>query len=91
MPVWGWVLLIACLGALAVASVFLIVRATHRMRSEEPLHGDPTDIAASVPMHVAEAESMTSRELESERGPVDEADRLAGTPTPSQPETRRSP
>jgi hypothetical protein len=91
MPIWGWVLLIACLSGLAVASVFMIVRATHRMRAEEPLHGNPTDIAATVPIHVAEADSMTSRELESERGHVEEADRVGGTPTPAQPEGRRSP
>jgi hypothetical protein len=91
MPIWGWVLLIASLSALAVASVFVIVRATHRMRSEEPLQGDPTNIAASVPIHVAEADSMTSRELEAERGGFEEADRIGGTPTPGRPATRRSP
>ena len=83
MPVWGWVLLIAVLGALLLGAVLMIVRATNRMRSREPLHGDPTNIAATVPMHVSEADSMTSRELEAERGRTDEAGRLGGTPTPS--------
>jgi hypothetical protein len=87
MPVWGWVLLIACLCALLVAAVLVIVRSTHRMRSREPLHGDPTNIAATVPVHVSEAESMTPRELEDERGRAGEAEQLGGTPTPS----RRSP
>jgi hypothetical protein len=82
MPVWGWVLLIAGLSALAVAAVLVIVRATHRMRSHEPLHGDPTDVAATVPMHVHEADYMTSRELEAEHGRAEEADRMHGTPTP---------
>jgi len=82
MPVWGWVLLIACLGALVVAAILTIVRATHRMRSQEPLHGDPTNVAATVPMHVHEADYMTSRELEAERGRADENDRMHGTPTP---------
>ena len=85
MPIWGWVVLIACLSALLVAAVFTIVRATHRMRSHEPLHGDPTNIAAPVPMHVAEADSMTARELEAERGRVEEPERLGGTPTPRRP------
>jgi hypothetical protein len=85
MPVWAWVLLIAFLGALVVAAILLIVRATHRMRSQEPLHGDPTKVAATVPMHVHEADYMTSRELEAERGPADEDDRMHGTPTPGRP------
>ncbi len=85
MPLWGWVLLIACLSVLAFAAVLLIIRATHRMRSDQPLHGDPTDIAAAVPMHVAEADYMTSRELEAERGHAEEAERLGGTPTPQRP------
>lgn len=83
MPVWGWVLLIAVLSALAVTAVLMIVRATHRMRSQEPLHGDPTNVAATVPMHVHEADYMTSRELEAERGRPEDADRAGGTPTPS--------
>jgi hypothetical protein len=91
MPVWGWVLLIACLSGLLVAAVFMIIRATHRMRSDEPLHGDPTNIAASVPMHIAEADYMTSSELEAERGEVEDADRLGGTPTPSRAAPPRSP
>jgi hypothetical protein len=82
MPVWGWVLLIACLSALLVAAVLTIARATHRMRSDEPLQGDPTNIAATVPVHVSEAESMSARELEAERGGVEEAERLGGTSTP---------
>jgi hypothetical protein len=91
MPVWGWVLLIAGLSVLLVAAVLGIVRATHRMRSHEPLHGDPTNVAAPVPVHVAEADSMTARELEAERGRVGEAERVGGTPTPRRPAHRRSP
>ncbi len=68
MPFWGWVLLVAGLSALAVAAVLVIVRATHRMRSHAPLHGDPSDFGAPVPLHVAEEDSMTERELEAERG-----------------------
>jgi hypothetical protein len=68
MPIWGWVLLIACLSALAIASVYAIVHTTHRRLPEsEPLHGDHRDIAAPVPLHVAEADGMTERELEEER------------------------
>ncbi len=67
MPFWGWVLLIAGLSALAVGSILAIVRTTHRLPAREPLHGDPQDLAAPVPLDVAEADSMTSRELEEER------------------------
>jgi hypothetical protein len=66
MPVWGWILLIAFLSALAVGAVMTIVRATHRLPAEEPLHGDPADIAAPLPLHTAEADSMTKRELDAE-------------------------
>lgn len=65
MPVWGWILLIACLSALAVGAVMAIVRGTHRLRAEEPLHGDPADMAAPLPLHIAD--SMTERELDAER------------------------
>jgi hypothetical protein len=61
MPVWGWVLLIAVLGALAVGAVMAIVRATHRLPSEEPLHGDHTNFASPLPL-----DSLTERELEAE-------------------------
>jgi len=65
MPFWGWVLLIAGLSALAVAAIFAIVHTTHRRLPEsESLHGDPHDIASPLPLHVAEAASMTARELE---------------------------
>ena len=67
MPVWGWILLIAFLSALAVGAVMAVVRATHRLPAEEPLHGDPTNFAAPVPLDVAAADSMTDRELEAER------------------------
>jgi hypothetical protein len=67
MPVWGWVLLIACLSALAVAAVMAIVRATHRLPAEEPLHGDPANFAAPVPHHVATADELTARELDAEQ------------------------
>lgn len=90
MPVWGWVVLIACLGVLLFAAVGAIIRGTHRLPENEPLHGDPTNFSAPVPMHVAEADSMTARELETERGDVDEAERLSGTPTPRRPESRQA-
>jgi hypothetical protein len=66
MPVWGWILLIAFLSALAVAAVMAIVRATHRLPAEEPLHGDPANLAAPLPLDVAAADSMTERELEAQ-------------------------
>lgn len=90
MPLWGWVLLIACLCVFLFVAVGVIVRGTHRLPEAEPLHGDPTNLAAPVPMHVAEADSMTTRELEAERGRAEEADRLGGTPTPRRPEPRRT-
>ena len=67
MPLWGWVLLIAGLSALAVAAIFAIVRTTHRLPKQEPLHGDHRDLAAPVPLDIADAHSMTARELEEER------------------------
>lgn len=67
MPVWGWVLLIACLSALAVAAVGLIARATHRLPAHEPLHGDAESFAAPLPHDVATREELTERELEAER------------------------
>jgi hypothetical protein len=67
MPVWGWVLLIACLGALAVGAVMAIVRATHRLPAEEPLHGDPANFAAPVPHHVTAADELTAREVGDEQ------------------------
>ena len=65
MPFWGWILLIAFLGALALGAVMAIVRATHRLPAEEPLHGDPSNIADPLPLDVAD--SMTERELSDER------------------------
>lgn len=67
MPLWGWILLIGCLSALVVAAVLAIVRATHRLPAAEPLHGDPDELAAPVPLDVAEVQGMTERELEAER------------------------
>jgi hypothetical protein len=64
MPVWGWVLLIAVLSALAVGAVLVIVRATHRLPHEEPLHGDAENFAAPLPLDTAD--SMTLRELDAE-------------------------
>jgi len=66
MPVWAWILLIASLSVLAVAAVMAIVRATHRMRADEPLHGDHTNFAAPVPLDVAAADELTARELDAE-------------------------
>jgi hypothetical protein len=64
MPVWGWILVIAFLSALAVGSLFAIVRSAHRLPGEEPLHGHPTNLVAPLPLDVADA--MTQRELEAE-------------------------
>jgi hypothetical protein len=88
MPLWGWILLIACLGAFLLIAVAAITRGTHRLPEDEPLHGDPTNIAAPLPMHVAEADSMSARELEAERGRVDDGERISGTPTPRTSEAR---
>lgn len=67
MPLWGWVLLIGCLSALLVIAVLAIVRSTHRLPASEPLHGDADELSSPMPLHVAEADSMTERELEAER------------------------
>jgi hypothetical protein len=86
MPFWGWVLLIACLSLLLFAAVGVIIHGTHRrLPDDEPLQGDPTNFAAPVPLHVAEADSMTARELEAERGRAEAAGQLGGTPTPRKP------
>jgi hypothetical protein len=69
MPFWGWVLLIAGLSALAVASIFVIVHHTHRrMPARQTADGDATDLSAPLPRHVhAEQNLMTERELQTER------------------------
>jgi hypothetical protein len=68
MPFWGWILLIAGLSGLAVASVFVIVHHTHRrMPAREVAQGGPMDISAPLPMHVHEEQNMTERELQAER------------------------
>ena len=67
MPFWGWILLIAGGGLLALTALSVIVFGTHRLREDEPLHGEPDDFAAPLPPHVAAADSMTERELEAER------------------------
>ena len=91
MPFWGWILLIACLCVGLYAAFLFVVHTAHRRLPEnEPLDGDPTNITAPVPGHIAEADSMTARELEAERGRVEEAELLGGTPTPRGPESRRT-
>ena len=83
MPVWGWILLIACLSALTVAAVMAIVFGTHRLRSHAPLDGDPHDLAEPVPLDLVDADAPTNRERASrpsrrpERGPFSQ-DRIAG-------------
>jgi hypothetical protein len=69
MPFWGWILLIAGLSGLAVASIFVIVHHTHRrMPARQVAEGGSTDISAPLPMHVhREQDTMTARELEAER------------------------
>lgn len=69
MPFWGWVLLMAGLGALAVASIFVIVHHTHRRMPERQVaEGEPTDLSAPLPRSVSkEQDAMTERELQAER------------------------
>ena len=78
MPVWGWVLLVVGLGVALITAVGAIIRGTHHLPEHEPLHGDPTNIAAPVPMHIAEADAATSRELQAEGGRAKEDARLRG-------------
>lgn len=76
MPFWASMLLIAVLGTLAIVAIGLIVLGTHRrLPNEEPLHGDPTNFAAPLPLHIAEADSMTERELVAEHNSADAATR----------------
>lgn len=76
MPFWAWVLLIAGLSGLAVASIYLIAHHTHRrLPSRQVPQGDPeTAISAPIPMDVAHAddrlhssEAMSARDRELER------------------------
>jgi hypothetical protein len=67
MPVWGWILLIAGLSVLAVGAVAAIVHSTHRLRSDEPLHGDVENIAAPLPLEAVGHDELTERELDAER------------------------
>jgi hypothetical protein len=67
MPVWGWVLLIAVLSALIVGAVAAIVHWTHRLRHDEPLHGDVENIAAPLPLEAFGRDELTERELDAER------------------------
>jgi hypothetical protein len=68
VPLWGWILLIAGLSGLAVASIFVIVHHTHRrMPAREVAQGKPMDISAPLPMQVREEQTMTERELQAER------------------------
>ncbi len=73
MPVWGWVLLIAVLGGLLLAAVLAIVYRTRRARSREPLHGDPKNIAAPVPLDVARPDAA-----EREQAPRDDLGAVGG-------------
>jgi hypothetical protein len=69
MPFWGWMLLIAGLSGLAVASIFVIVHHTHRrMPARQVAEGEPMDISAPLPMQAhRDQELMTERELQAER------------------------
>ncbi len=70
MPVWGWVLLIACLSVLLLAALFAIVHHTHRrMPARQVAEADhPADLSAPLPMRVKEEQDlMTERELEAEQ------------------------
>lgn len=68
MPFWGWVLVIAGLSGLAVASIFVIVHHTHRrMPARQAAEGGPRDLSAPLPRHIGtEQEPMTERELQAE-------------------------
>lgn len=69
MPFWGWVLLIAGLSGLVVASVFVIVHHTHRRMPERQVaEGGAQDLSAPLPMYVREEQDLlTEREQEAER------------------------
>lgn len=69
MPFWGWILLIAGLSGLAVASIFVIVHHTHRrMPARQAAEGGPTDLSAPLPKDVhREQDVMTEREVQAER------------------------
>jgi hypothetical protein len=68
MPLWAWVLLIACLSVLLFAAVYAIVHHTHRrMPARQATEGSPGDLSAPLPSDVAEA--MTAQELEAEEEP----------------------
>jgi hypothetical protein len=65
MPLWGWVLFIACLSVLLFAAVYAIVHHTHRrMPARQVAEGGAMDLSAPLPGYVAE--EMTARELEAE-------------------------
>lgn len=65
MPLWGWVLLIACLSVALFAAVYAIVHHTHRrMPARQAGEGSHGDISAPLPADTADA--MTARELEQE-------------------------
>jgi hypothetical protein len=69
MSVWGSVLLIACLSVFLFAALFAVTQRAHKLPEREPLHGDPENIAAPLPLDVADA--MTEREFEAEREAAD--------------------
>jgi hypothetical protein len=52
------------LSVLLIAAAIMIRHRTHRLPAAEPLHGDPENIAAPLPLDVADA--MTARELAAE-------------------------
>ncbi len=64
MPVWGWILLIAVLSALAVVAVGAIVRATHPLPADEPLPGNAENFAAPLPVDVAAEDEPATRDLD---------------------------
>lgn len=69
MPIWGWILLIAGLSGLVVASVFVIVDHTQRrMPRRQVAEGGATDLSAPLPTYVRrEQDSMSERERRAER------------------------
>jgi hypothetical protein len=78
MPLWGWVLLIACLSVLLFAAVYGIVHHTHRrMPARQATEGGPTDLSAPLPRYVAE--EMTARELEEAEAGAEASPQASGS------------
>jgi hypothetical protein len=89
MPVWGWIVLIAGLSGLLVAALAAVVRGAHKLPSHAPLRGDPEDIAAPLPIEVAEADGPLAREPEEEQPWTSPGEVSVSRRGESDPQTRR--